>query len=99
MARRLEASERNLHRYIIRRFKQRPKKWLDELRAQAACDDFARGELVKTISNDVRFAHASNFVRFFKRVTGETPQNAMFGILMSEKDNSRPKKVTDGRLR
>ena len=99
MARILAVSARQLRRYVWERFKKRAKRWLDEMRAEAAKQDFARGELAKTASTDVRFKHASNFTRFLKRVTGETPQNLMHQIAMSEIDKKCPEKVRDVRFR
>ena len=99
LARMLAVSVRQLRRYIWERFKKRAKQWLDEMRAEAAKQDFARGELAKTASTDVRFKHASNFTRFVKRVMGETPQNLIHQISMSGIDKECPKKVTDVRNR
>jgi AraC-like DNA-binding protein len=87
----LKSSERNLRRYIWKRFKKRPKQWLDELRAQSAREDFARGELVKTTSNGVYFKHACNFSRFYKRVTGSSPRNDMIKSAVSAIDTKCPK--------
>ena len=86
----LKCSERNLRRYIWKRFKKRPKQWLDELRAQSAREDFARGELVKTASNGVHFKYACNFSRFYKRVTGSSPRNDMIKSPMSAIDKKCP---------
>jgi len=92
-------SERQLRRYVFEHLKKRSKRWLDELRAEAAKRDFERGDLVKAASNDVQFNHASNFTRFAKRVLGETPQNLMQQSSMSGIDKECPQKVTDVRNR
>jgi len=99
MARILAVSARQLRRYIWERFEKRAKRWLDEMRAEAAKEDFERGELVKTTSDDVCFAHACNFSRFYKRVTGSTPQNARHKKAMSGIDTKGPQKVRDVRFR
>jgi AraC-like DNA-binding protein len=99
LARISKVSERQLRRFICERFETRAKHWLDGLRADAAKEDFARGELAKAASCDVRFNHASNFTRFLKRVTGQTPQNLIHQIAMSEIDKESPEKVRDGRYR
>ena len=97
MARILAVSARQLRRYIWQRFKKRAKRWLDEMRAQAAKEEFERGELVKTTSDDVCFAYACNFSRFYKRVTGSTPQNARHRKAMSGIDTKSPEKIVNVR--
>jgi AraC-like DNA-binding protein len=73
MARRCNVSTRQLERHFLAVFKTTPKRWLDEVRAHAALQAMARGESVKATATDLKFKHASNFTRFFKRVKGATP--------------------------
>jgi len=52
------------------------KKWLDDLRAQAAVERLRRGESVKSIAIELGFKQRSHFSKFFKRVTGHAPTDA-----------------------
>lgn len=49
------------------------KKWLDELRAEAAAKMLQNGDSVKSIAVDLGFKQRSHFSKFFKRVTGIAP--------------------------
>jgi len=51
------------------------KKWLDDLRAEAAVEMLERGEPVKSIAVDLGFKQRSHFSKFFKRVTGIAPSD------------------------
>jgi AraC-like DNA-binding protein len=75
MARKCRMSSRQLRRYFQEHHGVPPKQWLDELRARAAVEQLARGDLVKTVSADLHYKQPSNFVRLFKRLKGTTPKN------------------------
>ena len=74
IAHKYRVSERTVHRYIRRRFKTKPKRWLDELRAQVAAQQLADGESIKNVAKHCKFAQPQNFTKFFKRVRGSTPR-------------------------
>jgi AraC-like DNA-binding protein len=75
IARHCKISRRQLHRYFWDHFGKAPKQWLDELRAGVAAREIARGDLMKTVSIDLKFKDPANFTRFFKRLQGTTPHN------------------------
>ena len=91
-------SVRNLHRFIWRRFGKSPKRWIDELRAAHAAAGLVDGQSAKAITMAVKYAHASSFCRFFKRVTGSTTRDHVAEAWMSEKAKESPKKLNNGRL-
>lgn len=95
IARKCRVSPRQLQRHFLLLFGSTPKRWLDELRAQAAAEQISAGELVKTASSNLHFKQASHFTRFFKRVKGMTPQKYIDSGTMSEMDKESPKRLTN----
>ena len=75
MARYCKCSRRQLQRFFLLHFEKTPKQWLDEIRARIAAQEIARGDLLKSVSNDLKFKDPASFTRFFKRLQGTTPNN------------------------
>lgn len=74
LARTCKVSRRQLQRHFLALFGTTPKHWLDQLRARAAADEIAHGELVKTASSNHQFKQPSHFTKFFRRMKGTTPK-------------------------
>jgi len=73
LARRCKVSERQLERYLLVRFGVRPKRWLDELRAEMAVALISEGEIMKVVADKLGFKQSSHFSRFFKQAFGTPP--------------------------
>ena len=73
IAKHQHVSERQLRRYLRQRFGVTAKEWLDALRAHDAAEHLARGDLVKTVSGDLKFKQRSHFSKFVKRLLGTAP--------------------------
>jgi len=76
LARVCKVSRRQLYRFFLLRFGKNPKQWLSDVRAKAAAQDIARGELMKTVSSNLKFKDPANFTRFYKRLQGTTPHKS-----------------------
>jgi AraC-like DNA-binding protein len=97
----LKASERNIRRYIWKRFKKRKKRatqWLDELRAADAERELKRGESGKAAAAAAHYAHQSSFARSFKRLTGSTAGNYSLNLAMSGIAKESPEKLNNVRF-
>ena len=75
MARHCKCSPRQLQRFFLEEFGITPKHWVDEIRARVAAQEIVRGDLMKSVSSDLKFKDPATFTRFFKRLQGITPHN------------------------
>jgi AraC family transcriptional regulator, arabinose operon regulatory protein len=86
LAKRCKVSERQLERYLLVRFGVRPKRWLDELRAEMALTLISEGEIMKVVADKLGFKQSSHFSRFFKQAFGTPPSEYHNRARMSGRD-------------
>ena len=73
MAQEKGMSRQQLRRYFQKRLGGNPKDWLDLKRLEEAARRLAKGEPVKLVAAELKFKHASDLTRFFRRMTGQSP--------------------------
>lgn len=92
LARSLDISERQLHRYFKDHFGDSPRHFLETLRMKDAARALSEGGSVKEVAYQVCFKQASHFSRVFKRTLGRVPSDHTAGGMdkMSEMDTKCP---------
>lgn len=74
MAQELGMSTRQLHRLFEREFNVRPKRKIDEWRANALAKQIKEGDPVKVAATDQKFKYPSHASKFLKRVLKISPR-------------------------
>jgi methylphosphotriester-DNA--protein-cysteine methyltransferase len=75
MARQLGISTRQLHRMFEKEFNARPKRKIDEWRANALAKQIKGGDPVKVAATDQKFKYPSHASKFLKRVLNTSPRD------------------------